>query len=351
MSEKIEVILDACVDRIVSGDATVEQCLEAYPERAEELEPLLWAAIGASAGFALEPRAEFQRMAKSRFMNSVAAMREGRVKRGWLLSGVRRNWALVVAVMLAVLVMSGGTVGASTNSLPGEVLYPVKRAAENVQSFFTFGREAKASLYMKFAERRVAEIEKLSGRNRDVPAGVLGVMNTHTIRALDLAGENGSFKPEVIGRLVKLTADQRTVLKRIVEKAPAAVRLRLRDAMQNSEAAHQRALVISDRMMVPGDRQQPPSGGNRMPSEQESVPSAESAAPAMGAGDKEPALTDANGSGAEVEPGPGHRSTAGEIEEERWRESEVGEPENGEEEPDAAEASLGDVVEEPGYLP
>jgi len=36
---------DACLDRITLKGESIEQCLESYPERAAELEPLLRAAL------------------------------------------------------------------------------------------------------------------------------------------------------------------------------------------------------------------------------------------------------------------------------------------------------------------
>jgi len=247
MSEMIEDILDACIDGMVARGDTVEECLARYPGRAEELEPLLRAAITAWEGYEAEPRGEFQRAAKSRFLNAVVAAREQGRQRGPSHWGWRRGWVVTVAVVLAVLIMGSGTVGASTNSLPGDLLYPVKRAAENVQAFFTFGNEARANLYVKFAERRVAELGALAAEQDEVPAAVIGRMGEQTRKAIKLASENGSFSPEVVERLLAVTSSESSVLRKMVETAPARVRLALREALGRSEMAHKQALVIWSR--------------------------------------------------------------------------------------------------------
>jgi hypothetical protein len=275
----------------------------------EELEPILRAAAAALEGFEAQPRAEFQRAAKSRFINAVAAVREEPVGRGSWFARWRRGWAMAVVLVLGVLVMGGGTVGASTNSLPGDALYPVKRAAESVQAFFTFGNEARANLYIKYGERRVAEIEALATRGREVPESVLSGMDRHTNRALDLAAENGSFRTEVIRRLIDLTNSEWEVLSRIAETAPARVQVVLRDALQRSERANARALRIG------GATDPQPAPSLQGETGEEGGTESEGAG-----GVREPAQEESPASEADVEAEPGGSSSSGDTTDEAWPE-------------------------------
>lgn len=81
------------------------------------------------------------------------------------------NWeaqtALVRPVVTAAgtlgLILSGAvaTVGA-TNSLPGDLLYPVKLATERVQLSFSSSSEQRVRLHTEFAERRLQEAVDLT---------------------------------------------------------------------------------------------------------------------------------------------------------------------------------------------
>lgn len=248
MNRSFDDILDACLDRITQKGDSIEQCLESYPEQAGTLEPLLRAALSVRNVSSIEPRTEFQRMAKARLLSAVAAKKEKEGRRRLPLWGWQRRWAVALAVVLALVMMGGGTVAASTNSLPGELLYPVKTTTERVQAFFTFGKEAKANLYMRFAERRIVEIEALAERERNIPESVLSVMNAETDRAIALANQNGSFNKETIARLIRLTNAQKMMLARMGEGASLEVKLRFQEALRRAVDAYGRAVVLRERI-------------------------------------------------------------------------------------------------------
>ncbi len=67
--------------------------------------------------------------------------------------------ALIIALIVA---LSGGTSVAAVNSLPGDVLYPVKVSVnEPIAGLFTVSQEAKTVRQEKLAERRLQEVEEL----------------------------------------------------------------------------------------------------------------------------------------------------------------------------------------------
>lgn len=248
MDKGFEDILDACLDRITLKGESIEQCLESHPERAAELEPLLRAALSVREMSSIEPRPEFRQATKARLLSALAAKEEKRERSRLPLWHWQRRWAVAAAVILALFLAGGGTVMASSDSLPGDVLYPVKRASEKVQAFFTFGDDAKANLHMKFAERRVKEIESLAEKGRDIPGSVLKVMGDETRRAMDLLERNESLKSELVAKLVGLTSNQKTMLARLTEIVPSYARLRLREALKRSEDAYDRAVILKGRI-------------------------------------------------------------------------------------------------------
>lgn len=269
MNRGFDDILDACLDRITQKGDSIEQCLESYPEQAGELEPLLRAALSVKDVSSIEPRTEFQRMAKARLLSAVAAKKEKEGRRRLPLWNWQQRWAVALAVVLALVMMGGGTVAASTNSLPGDVLYPVKTTTERVQAFFTFGKEAKANLCMRFAERRIVEIEALAERERNIPESVLSVMSAETDRAIALANQNGSFNKETIARLMRLTAAQKMMLARMGEGASLEVKLRFQEALRRAVDAYGRAVVLRERIHKWQNMEIAPAPNESLPVEDE----------------------------------------------------------------------------------
>ncbi|MDT0200634.1 DUF5667 domain-containing protein [Nocardioides sp. AE5] len=72
-----------------------------------------------------------------------------------------------IAVLAGAVVAIGATSSvavASQGALPGDTLYPIKRAIEGAQTTLTINDGAKANALMKNADGRLGEIEKMAGR-------------------------------------------------------------------------------------------------------------------------------------------------------------------------------------------
>lgn len=65
-----------------------------------------------------------------------------------------------ILVLLGLMVV-GGTVQASDNALPGDILYPVKRAAERMRLTLAVTEENKAAVQTRIAEKRSEELDKV----------------------------------------------------------------------------------------------------------------------------------------------------------------------------------------------
>jgi hypothetical protein len=79
----------------------------------------------------------------------------------------------VVFILLFVSLKSiGFSIG---NSLPGDPLYQIKLANEQIQLVISFSKEKDAELGIQFVERRLVETERmiLSGRERYLPLAVI----------------------------------------------------------------------------------------------------------------------------------------------------------------------------------
>jgi len=78
-------------------------------------------------------------------------------------------------VLLLVFVLSSGwlSVMASENSLPGDLLYPIKINSEKVKIALTFDKTKEAELHMESAKKRVQEIQELKKQDIVVEAGIV----------------------------------------------------------------------------------------------------------------------------------------------------------------------------------
>lgn len=75
----------------------------------------------------------------------------------------------VIIALCAVLLFGfgGGVSYAAEDSVPGEVLYPIKtKVNERLENAIAFGLEAKARANARFAERRLEEMRELSFRRK-----------------------------------------------------------------------------------------------------------------------------------------------------------------------------------------
>lgn len=173
-----EDILNECLEAVMRGE-TEESCLALYPDRATELRPLLQMAAKAREVCVVSPRPEFRARARYEYRCAVTEACAGQTKRGF-----RWSWRLSTVaplVVAALLIMSGGVLAASTNALPGQPLYGVKLATEEVRIRFTSG-EASVKAYAAMTERRLAEIAALTERG---DFELVGVASLRLDKALD----------------------------------------------------------------------------------------------------------------------------------------------------------------------
>jgi len=163
MGRGFNKILSECIDALLAGES-LEQCLQRYPQHAERLEPLLRAAMDArEATRTIQPPVDL----KVRVTEQVRARMEARQRRlranrisffDWM-----PQWVSMGIIAVLTVIFCGGCVfAASSGSVPGDILYPVKLAFEDIQLAFTFSDTGKADLHAELASRRVTEMERMA---------------------------------------------------------------------------------------------------------------------------------------------------------------------------------------------
>ena len=171
--EKIEVILTDCIEEIKSGRATLAQCLQRYPSRRQDLEPLLKMALNIQEPppFQLDPA--YKQSARSQLLRQIRTAPPARARSfsDVFSFGLPQSlvWVRVVAaVVIGIIVISllgGSTAYAAQSSLPGELLYPVKMGTEEVRLWVAGDTAVKAELNLEFARIRLVEMNKLAARH------------------------------------------------------------------------------------------------------------------------------------------------------------------------------------------
>jgi len=111
MDGKLRKILTECIREIESGDSSMEDCLQRYPDRAAELRPHLELWSGLNAAAKAEPNLGSQQRGQQRLEAAVSeAEREGgRRMIPFLTPALAKAGAVAVAAVLVI----GGAAGAS----------------------------------------------------------------------------------------------------------------------------------------------------------------------------------------------------------------------------------------------
>ena len=104
-------------------------------------------------------REAFRKELRARLMAEAAAVLAPRPRRPFFEWSFLRPALAVAALVLAV---AWGTTSAAAASLPGDPLYGLKRAQEDVQVALTFNDVARMQLLSDLADRRLAELAEIA---------------------------------------------------------------------------------------------------------------------------------------------------------------------------------------------
>ncbi|MCC7352251.1 MAG: hypothetical protein IT330_00735 [Anaerolineae bacterium] len=157
--------LEECLEALKAGES-LAACLARHPGQTEALRPLLATIAGIERlGSVPSPRpAEGAARGRAEFLVAVTQRRRAQEQRRQRRYSFRHlfswgaGWATAAAALVLVVILATGSVAASAGALPGDVLYPVKRATEQVQVFFSFNPAARDALREQLDERRRQEV-------------------------------------------------------------------------------------------------------------------------------------------------------------------------------------------------
>ncbi|MBM3707822.1 MAG: hypothetical protein FJW69_05705 [Actinobacteria bacterium] len=253
MFKKTARILSECIDDIKLGKCSVENCISKYPYMQSSLRPLLEVAFRIQTLQDIEPSSDYKNRARHQLMKQIYNGIEALIKRppsGYLnkikplparrkiVAARLKMAALFIIVIFAISTMGTGTIYASQDSLPGDMLYPVKLITEKVELLTVRDSVSRVELYLKWTDKRVGEIKDLADRkNADkVDIAVYGYSE-----ALNIAMEN--LEIDEAAELVALaTTRQLAVLEEVFEKVPEQSQSAIKIAIEASKKGHEAAI-------------------------------------------------------------------------------------------------------------
>ncbi len=239
MRNQMEEILDVCLRKIEEG-IPVDEALEEYSEYREELRELLTIArdIENAPLPLLREEAVASCLAKVRDSlqlqkKPVWRARLPRLQWPRLFYFPSPAWAKALASVVMAILISWGAVNLSADSLPGEPLYPIKLATEEVRCFLIIEPEGKAKLRLAYSEERVQELVKYLDQEGELNLQALKAMLDETALAADnISKLHKDRGMHYCVKLEHLCASQRDILAGFRTKVPSLQRQELDDAIR-----------------------------------------------------------------------------------------------------------------------
>ncbi len=167
--------LENCLEAVERG-ASIENAVRRHPKLAAELRPLLAAALVARNSSRVHVPLDVRKRGRERLLQrALEAESAGRAAPRRMIP-VFPRLALTVTLLVALVLTSTGLVSASSGSLPGQQLYPVKRTWESVRLWFVFAPAERDLLESDYEQERLNEIYELLGKRMEAPIAFSGLL-------------------------------------------------------------------------------------------------------------------------------------------------------------------------------
>ena len=247
MNRDLDQILDYCLSGLQAGNITLESCLEQFPEHTEELGPLLQLAAHSHTVLAPSgPSPSFIETTRIRILNRLQKHADKPSPQSTLQKRSRRlflrpAYVIVASALVLTLLVSGfGVVRASANSLPGDGLYGVKLASEQIRLGINLSTKSDRALLIGFANERLEEAQKLLELERfnDLELAMRGLDETLESLALISVGEDDE-DPGSLTHIEEKIAKHKESLLRILEQVPDSARSAIENAIERSSKSQE----------------------------------------------------------------------------------------------------------------
>jgi len=252
MNARYEDLVEEGLDAVMSGRVDLDAFLASHPAEADELRPVLEAAIAVDQSMDVQPRPAFRYVARADFADRVQARSRGSWFSGWLFA-LRPVAIGLFAVMLATSLAAGGAVAASADATPDNPLYGVKMAQESVRLAIARDELERAGLRARFAERRVDELGRVSPDSPPDQRAHLAQEIAGNLQAVAVAVQHeqqqGRMSPDTRAKLTRLARQLESsrlrdpeLLRRVLAETPPEHRPMITRLIRQAQEEHQRTL-------------------------------------------------------------------------------------------------------------
>jgi hypothetical protein len=162
---------------------------------------------------------------------------------------------IIIAIVLALSAVGGGTVYAAQDSLPGDTLYSVKLSTEGITMMLQGDDVARAERALNFADKRVREMVTLTERERLEDLGVAAdkycyAMNMSLVRMESALGNGGSLAGNITARVVEAAAEHLPVLDGVYNVTPDEAKQAMTRAMEQALTCYQSAIQVREQLRL-----------------------------------------------------------------------------------------------------
>jgi hypothetical protein len=260
-SNKLDRMLNKCILSIEEKGWTVEDCLKQYSSYREELEPMLRTALRLRQARRYTPSTAFRSNAQIRIRKRLQSSRRSPLfGKSAKSSSLRRRGTIsppqmrlagsfipLLVISLLIIGAGGGIAFAADHAKPGDILYQVDRAIEQVRIQLENDIQQIVRLHLQFADERINEVVELveRGDTKDLSSALADykeqiVATTPLIQQAQTEGED-------INTLIMETSDtidaQMKKLQDLITEFPNEYDTAIQDTIDDAEEV--RNVVVS----------------------------------------------------------------------------------------------------------
>jgi hypothetical protein len=241
MPDDFDAILDRCLADTAAGRETIDTCQRRYPAPGGQLAALLQVAEQIREAPPLAPLPlDKRRVLESRLLRRAGQLRS---KPAFPSPVWRRRVVLAAASIVVVFLLLGSAVSVSAASVPGDILYPVKRVTEQMRLTLA-SQQQRVNLYLEFAGRRLQEMRVVRDRG-EVSTDLLAEITGDTALALEqMPALPQPARQALLISLAGFEEEQLQVLEDMVPTAQGEARAELMAALSDSTARHRQAVNL-----------------------------------------------------------------------------------------------------------
>ncbi len=168
--DELELALDDCLQKLTAGKSSLAQCLARYPQYADQLRPMLEAALQVQRGKQLRPAGAVRDRTRAKVRNYIEEhSREPRK------APVAPRLAFILVLAVLALFLVGAA--AAQSAMPGQPLYAVKLSTERAWRA-AYPDPVKADLIL--ADRHANELIQVAGSTTAQPTSAVYGMSAES---------------------------------------------------------------------------------------------------------------------------------------------------------------------------